>query len=148
MGLTNLFNAGYVNEEVLGIGIESEIYRSLTFLLLFNIFNVVINLPFSIYGTFVLEERHGFNQQTVAFYIKDQIKSFVVGQLIMLPLVAAIIKIIYWGGPYFFIYLWFFVTVFTLFMLIVYPEFIAPLFDKYTPLPEGQLRSVYCILGN
>ena len=97
----------------MGIGIESEIYRSLTFLLLFNIFNVVINLPFSIYGTFVLEERHGFNQQTVAFYIKDQIKSFVVGQLIMLPLVAAIIKIIYWGGPYFFIYLWFFVTVFT-----------------------------------
>merc|ERR1719429_196079 len=58
----------------------------------------------------------------------------------MLPLVAAIIKIIYWGGTYFFVYLWAFVTVFSLFMLIVYPEFIAPLFDKYTPLPEGQLR--------
>ena len=74
------------------------------------------------------------------FYIKDQIKSFFIGQAIMLPLVAAIIKIIYWGGTYFFVYLWVFVTVFSLFMLIVYPEFIAPLFDKYTPLPEGQLR--------
>ena len=115
------------------------------FLFLFNIFNTVINLPFSVYGTFVLEEKHGFNQQTVAFYIKDQIKAFVVGQAIMLPLVAAIIKIIHWGGPYFFVYLWVFVTLFSLFMLIIYPEFIAPLFDKYTPLPEGDLRLVSII---
>merc|ERR1712179_616253 len=50
-------------------------------------------------------------------------------------------KIIQWGGTYFFVYLWGFVTVFSLFMLIVYPEFIAPLFDKYTPLPEGELRT-------
>ena len=115
------------------------------FLFLFNIFNTVINLPFSVYGTFVLEEKHGFNQQTVPFYIKDQIKAFVVGQAIMLPLVAAIIKIIHWGGPYFFVYLWVFVTLFSLFMLIIYPEFIAPLFDKYTPLPEGDLRLVSII---
>ena len=110
------------------------------FLFIFNLFSTVINLPFSIYGTFVLEEKHGFNQQTAGFYIKDQIKAFVVGQVIMLPLVAVIIKIIQWGGTYFFVYLWVFVTVFSLFMLIIYPEFIAPLFDKYTPLPEGQLR--------
>ena len=51
-------------------------------------------------------------------------------QLIMLPLVAAIIKIVQWGGDYFFVYLWLFVVAFSLFMLIVYPEFIAPLFDK------------------
>jgi len=131
--------AGHTNEQILGIG-DSEIYRSMMFLLIFNLFSTVINLPFSIYGTFVLEEKHGFNQQTAAFYIKDQIKAFFVGQAIMLPLVAAIIKIIMWGGTYFFVYLWGFVTVFSLFMLIVYPEFIAPLFDKYVPLPEGQLR--------
>ena len=50
-----------------------------------------------------------------------QIKKFIVGQVIMLPLVAAIIKIIYWGGEFFFVYLWFFVLVFTIFMMIVYP---------------------------
>merc|ERR1711972_183190 len=119
---------------------SDEIYRSIVFVFVSNIFSTIIGLPFSIYGTFVLEEKHGFNQQTAMFYIKDQIKSFFIGQAIMLPLVAAIIKIIYWGGTYFFVYLWVFVTVFSLFMLIVYPEFIAPLFDKYTPLPEGQLR--------
>ncbi len=58
----------------------------------------------------------------------------------MLPLTVAIIKIIQIGGDYFFVYLWAFVLVFTLFMMIIYPEFIAPLFDKYTPLPEGDLR--------
>merc|ERR1711981_1011973 len=131
--------SGQINIDIIGIG-DSEIYQSMMFLFIFNLFSTVINLPFSIYGTFVLEEKRGFNQQTALFYVKDQIKGFIVGQAIMLPLVAAIIKIIQWGGTYFFVYLWVFVTVFSLFMLIIYPEFIAPLFDKYTPLPEGQLR--------
>ena len=50
-----------------------------------------------------------------------QIKKLILGQAITLPLVAAIIKIIYWGGDFFFVYLWFFVLVFTIFMMIVYP---------------------------
>ena len=98
-------------------------------------------MPFSIYNTFVIEERHGFNQQTAGFYVKDQIKKFILGQVIMLPLVAVIVKIVHWGGDFFFVYLWAFVVGFTLFMMIIYPEFIAPLFDKYTPLPEGELRT-------
>ena len=120
---------------------SDEIYRSIVFVFLSNIFSTIIGLPFSIYSTFVLEEKHGFNQQTAAFYIKDQIKKFIVSQAITFPLLAAVIKIVYWGGPYFFVYLWAFVVGFTLFMMIIYPEFIAPLFDKYTPLPEGELRS-------
>jgi len=118
-----------------------ETYRSMVFVFYQNIFSLVIGIPFSVYSVFVLEERHGFNKQTVPFYVKDQIKKFIIGQIIMLPLVAAVIKIIYWGGEFFFVYLWFFVLVFTIFMMIVYPEFIAPLFDKYQPLPEGELRT-------
>jgi len=125
----------------LGFDKSDEIYRSMMFVLLSNIFSTIIGLPFSIYSTFVIEERHGFNQQTAWFYVKDQIKGFILGQVIMLPLVAAIIKIVYWGGDFFFLYLWAFVVGFTLFMMILYPEFIAPLFDKYTPLPEGELRT-------
>merc|ERR1719419_1998147 len=59
----------------------------------------------------------------------------------MLPLIAVIVKIVQWGGDYFFVYLWLFVVAFSLFMLIVYPEFIAPLFDKYVPLPAGELKT-------
>lgn len=124
-----------------GYQASDEIYRSIVFVFISNIFSTIIGLPFSIYSTFVIEEKHGFNQQTALFYIKDQIKKFLISQVITFPLVAAVIKIVYWGGDYFFVYLWAFVVGFTLFMMIIYPEFIAPLFDKYTPLPEGELRT-------
>ena len=127
--------------EDLGMQKTDEIYRSMMFIFLMNIFNTIIGLPFSIYSTFVLEEKHGFNQQTAWFYTKDQIKKFIISQIITMPMIAAVIKIVYWGGEFFFIYLWAFVVGFTLFMMIIYPEFIAPLFDKYTPLPDGDLRT-------
>jgi len=125
----------------LGLDLQSEIYQSMTFVLVSNVFSTVINLPFSVYSTFVLEEKHGFNKQTAGFYVKDQIKKFVLMQVIMLPLVAVIIQIVRWGGDFFFLYLWLFVVVFTLFMMVIYPEFIAPLFDKYVPLPPGELKT-------
>merc|ERR1711973_273660 len=130
-----------INQKTGYLDPESEIYRSMTFILLSNVMSTVIFMPFSVYSTFVLEEKHGFNKQTAGFFVKDQIKKFIIGQLIMLPLIAIIVKIVQWGGEYFFVYLWLFVVVFTLFMMIVYPEFIAPLFDKYVPLPEGELKT-------
>lgn len=60
---------------------ENEILRSLVFVFIFNVFNTVVGLPFSVYSTFVVEQRHGFNNQTVGFYVKDQIKKFVVSQV-------------------------------------------------------------------
>ena len=89
----------------------------------------------------MVEERHGFNKQTPGFYAKDQVKKFVVGQVIQSPILAGIIKIVFWGGDYFFIYLWVFAVLMTLFLMTIYPDLIAPLFDKYTPMPEGELRS-------
>lgn len=61
---------------------DSEIYVSCIFLIIVNLIGVVKELPFSIFSTFVLEEKHGFNKQTAAFYVKDQIKAFFVGQII------------------------------------------------------------------
>ena len=59
----------------------------------------------------------------------------------MLPLVTGLILIVKNGGPYFFIYLWLFTVAMTLFLMTIYPNLIAPLFDKYTPLVEGELRT-------
>lgn len=98
-------------------------------------------MPFKIYGAFVLEEKHGFNKQTAPFFIKDQIKAFIVAQVISVPLVAAIVYIVQIGGPFFFIYLWAFIGVVSLVLITVYPVYIAPLFDKFRPLEEGDLRS-------
>lgn len=68
-------------------------------------------------------------------------KSYIVSHLIILPLICAIVYIVKVGGDYFFIYLWLFAVAATLFLLTVYPDYIAPLFDKYTPLPDGELKT-------
>jgi len=128
--------------EKLGVEVkENEIITSIIFSFFLSVFSTITGLPFSIYREFVLEQKHGFNKQTPSFYVKDQIKKFVIGQVIQSPILAAIIKIVYWGGDYFFIYLWVFAVMMTLFLMTVYPDFIAPLFDKYTPMPDGQLRT-------
>jgi len=62
-------------------------------------------------------------------------------QVIALPITAAAISIVKWGGRFFFIWLWVFAVVTSLFIMTIYPEFIAPLFDKYTPLSDGPLKS-------
>ena len=120
---------------------DNEILVSLLFSFYLSVFSTLTGLPFSVYREFVLEQKHGFNKQTPSFYVKDQIKKFVVGQVIQAPILAAVIKIVYWGGDYFFVYLWFFAVVLVLFLMTVYPGLIAPLFDKYVSLPEGQLRT-------
>merc|ERR1719422_1070977 len=120
---------------------DNEILVSILFSFYLSVFSTITGLPFSIYREFVLEEKHGFNKQTPGFYAKDQVKKFVVGQVIQSPILAGIIKIVFWGGDYFFIYLWVFAVLMTLFLMTIYPDLIAPLFDKYTPMPEGELRS-------
>lgn len=122
-------------------GPEYEILQSLVFLFLTSIFSTVTSLPWTVYSTFVLEEKHGFNKQTPMFFAKDQIKKFIVMQCISLPIVSGLIYIIQIGGDYFFIYAWIFTFVVSLLLITIYADYIAPLFDKFTPLPEGDLRT-------
>ncbi|XP_012250806.2 CAAX prenyl protease 1 homolog [Athalia rosae] len=124
-----------------GISADNEILISSVCMLLMNVVSLVVDTPFSVYNTFWLEEKHGFNKQTVPFFIKDQIKKFIITQIILAPLICGVVWIVQIGGDYFFLYLWIFTGIVVLFMLILYPEIIAPLFDKYSPLPEGELRT-------
>lgn len=123
-----------------GINHENDILLSAICMFIINVVSHIINLPLVIYDTFVLEEKHGFNKQTPAFFIKDEIKKFIVSQIIALPLLCGMIWIVKNGGDYFFWYLWILSVVVLLFMMILYPEVIAPLFDKYSPLPDGELK--------
>lgn len=120
---------------------KSEIPISCVWLLILNAISTIIGLPFSIYHTFVLEERYGFNKQTAGFFVKDKIKAFIVAQILSVPIAAFAIFIVQVGGDYFFVWLWIMVGIATLILLTIYPAYIAPLFDTYTPLPEGELRS-------
>lgn len=73
----------YTNQ--IGLNSENEIIVSCVFLVVVNLLGVLKELPFTIYSTFVLEEKHGFNKQTPAFFVKDQIKAFFIGQIITIP---------------------------------------------------------------
>eukprot|EP00741_Cyanophora_paradoxa_P019343 tig00000215_g18671.t1 len=120
---------------------ELEIPRSLVFVTVTAVMEFFIGLPWSLYFTFVIEQRHGFNKTTPWRFLTDTLKKGMLSALIGLPVVAALIWIIHWGGPLFFIYCWAFVAAVMVVMIYVYPIFIAPLFNKYTPLEEGPLRS-------
>ncbi|XP_045197524.1 CAAX prenyl protease 1 homolog [Mercenaria mercenaria] len=118
-----------------------EILQSVVFLVFAMCFSTVTSMPFSVYSTFVIEQRHGFNKQTPGFFAKDQVKKFFVTLAIAVPITALLIYIIQIGGDYFFIYVWLFLLVVSLLMITIYADYIAPLFDKFTPLPDGELRT-------
>ncbi|XP_078736002.1 CAAX prenyl protease 1 homolog [Lampetra fluviatilis] len=124
----------------LGYSADYEVSRSCLFLLLASLFSAATSLPWSLYGNFVVEERHGFNKQTLGFFLKDQLKKLVVMQMIVLPISSLLLHIIQRGGPLFFLYAWAFTLLVTLLLITVYADYIAPLFDRFTPLPDGPLR--------
>lgn len=119
---------------------DREIAISCFFMTFVTLFNFVVNLPFTIYGTFVLEQKHGFNKQTPGFFVKDQLKSLLLSLVIMIPILAMAVYITLLGGKMFVVYLWLVTTVASLMLLTLYPTVIAPLFDKFVPLPDGDLR--------
>ncbi|WOL06287.1 CAAX prenyl protease [Canna indica] len=123
-----------------GLDAENEIIHTLSFLAGVMIWSQVTDLPFSLYSTFVIEARHGFNKQTMWLYFRDMFKGICISILLGPPIVAAIIIIVQKGGPYLAIYLWAFMFVLSLVMMTLYPILIAPLFNKFTPLPDGGLR--------
>ncbi|CAH0553975.1 unnamed protein product [Brassicogethes aeneus] len=118
-----------------------EVSTSCIWILILSVLTTIIDLPFTIYYTFVLEEKFGFNKQTVGFFVWDKIKAFIVSQCLTLMISSIVIVIIKNGGDYFFVWLWAAVCTISLILMTVYPAVIAPMFDKYTPLPEGELRT-------
>ncbi len=100
----------------------------------------VIQTPFSVYDTYVIEEKYGFNKTSPKTFVLDKIKGWLLGALIGGGLLALIIFIYQKTQNMFWIYAWLVVTAFTVFMAMFYSNLIVPLFNKQTPLEEGELR--------
>eukprot|EP00164_Ancoracysta_twista_P000535 GFYU01000715.1.p2 GENE.GFYU01000715.1~~GFYU01000715.1.p2 ORF type:complete len:430 (+),score=118.71 GFYU01000715.1:105-1394(+) len=128
-----------VNQEIEDTA--EQIYQSLIFLGILQVWEIVSSLPFELYSTFVIEEKHGFNKQTTFLFIKDKVIALVLTVVIGSPVISVLLRIIHWGGEHFYIYVWAFLFTFAMVMQTVYPVLIAPLFNKYEPLPEGELRT-------
>ncbi|KAL3150901.1 hypothetical protein ABBQ32_000651 [Trebouxia sp. C0010 RCD-2024] len=126
---------------VLGYSRSHEVLITIIYNLLDAGKDTLLAIPFSLYSTFVVEQRHGFNKQTLAIFIKDQVIGIALGLVFLPPIIAAVTLILKNTGPLVALYLWFFILVVALFMMTIYPVAIAPLFNKFTPLPEGSLRN-------
>jgi STE24 endopeptidase len=118
-----------------------QIAHGVTFFAAFGLISTLLDLPQSIYSTFILEEKFGFNKTTPKLFIIDTIKGLVLGALIALPLLAAMLWIMGKMGANWWIYAWLFFTAVQFTLLWAYPRFIAPLFNKFSPLEEGEVKN-------
>lgn len=100
----------------------------------------IISLPFSIYSTFVIEERFGFNKTTPKTFVLDLVKGLGLSVLLGGPLLAGILAFFTFIDQYAWLYAWGVVTAFTLFIQFIAPTWIMPIFNKFEPLEDGELR--------
>ncbi len=107
----------------------------------FLVISSLLDLPASGYRTFVLEQRFGFNQTTPATFFSDLAKSTAIALVIGLPLIMLILWLMASAGNYWWLYGWASLTAFSLLMTWAYPKFIAPLFNQFTPLEEGEVAT-------
>ncbi|MBO6573028.1 M48 family metallopeptidase [bacterium] len=118
-----------------------ELVTGLLYIAVLMVGKSVISLPFSIYSTFVIEERFGFNKTTPKTFVLDLAKGLGLGLLIGMPLLAGILAFFMYTGDLAWLYAWIAITLFSLVMQYVAPTWIMPLFNKFTPLEEGELRT-------
>lgn len=112
----------------------------LALLAAFSLISTLLDLPFELYDTFRLEQRFGFNRMTWKLYLADAVKSLLVGVVIGLPIAALILWIMGATGSLWWLWAWGAWMGFNLLALVLYPTVIAPIFNKFEPLPDESLR--------
>ena len=103
--------------------------------------SAIVDLPFSLYRQFVIEARYGFNRMTFGLLCADLAKQTLLGVLIGTPVILAVLWLMGAMGPHWWLYVWLFWCAFNLLALFIYPTWIAPLFNKFSPLEEGEMKS-------
>ncbi|MFT4191165.1 MAG: M48 family metallopeptidase [Comamonas sp.] len=115
--------------------------QQLALLAAFAVISGLLDLPFSLYQTFVVEQRFGFNRMTWKLWAADAVKGALLSAVIGLPLAALILWLMGSAGTSWWLWAWAVWTGFSLLMLVIYPMFIAPLFNKFQPLADEALES-------
>ncbi len=127
--------------QTLLIWLGGGMVQQLALLAAFVLINGAIDLPLTLYQTFVLEQRFGFNQMTPRLWLADLLKSLLLGALIGLPIAAAILWLMAASGALWWLWAWALWMGFNLLFMVVYPLFIAPLFNRFEPLADETLKT-------
>lgn len=100
-----------------------------------------VDLPLSLYKQFVIEAKYGFNRMTIKLFVVDLVKQTALGVLIGAPLLLAVLWLMAQMGSFWWLYVWLFWCAFNLLILFIYPTWIAPLFNKFSPLDDEPLKA-------
>jgi STE24 endopeptidase len=117
------------------------ILHGMAFLAGLTVVTSAIGLPFSLYRTFVVEARFGFNKTSLGVFISDLIKGALLGAVIGLPVLAVVLWMMQATGASWWVWVWAFWLGFNLLVMVLYPIVIAPLFNKFSPLADGALKT-------
>ncbi|WP_276365632.1 M48 family metallopeptidase [Chryseolinea sp. H1M3-3] len=126
---------------LLRVEIENEILLALAFFGILMLTSDMLTIPFQWYSTFVIEEKYGFNKTTIKTFITDKLKGYLLGAIVGGGLLSLLIYLIELIGPSFWIWFSIIAAIFILVVNMFYTSLILPLFNKLTPLPEGELKT-------
>jgi STE24 endopeptidase len=119
---------------------KGPIFTGLVFISILVTLKSAISIPFEIYDTFVIEQRFGFNKTTVGTFVMDYVKGLLIAIILGVPLLCAILWFFEYAGNIAWLYCWIAVTIYSLIIHYVAPNWIMPLFNKFEPIEEGHLR--------
>lgn len=117
-----------------------DVVRGVCFFALLGFSNLLFGIPFSVYSIFVIEEKHGFNRQNAKGFIVDQVKSVLLGVVLGGLLIAGLLWIMQKAGSSWWILAWALVSGFSILVAWIFPTILAPIFNKFSPLPDGDLK--------
>jgi len=115
-------------------------WYQISLLVAFTIISSVIEFPFSYYSQFVLEEKFGFNKMTLGLFFTDMAKNAMIGAVLGLPLIWVILTLMEKAGSLWWLYAWAFFIAFQMLIMLIFPVVIAPLFNKFWPLDNEEVR--------
>lgn len=134
------FGFGLISEYAVSFS-DSIIVQSCIFFMIFHLLTIFLGMPFSYYSTFFIEEKYGFNKTTLKTFIVDKIKGLFISSLFIIVLTSLAIVLIEYFSTGFWIWLWIGLSSFMVFLNMFYADLIVPIFNKLTPLENGELRS-------
>lgn len=140
IGFTLLGGLTWLSQTLLphtGAGMAYQI----ALLVAFGVISGLLDLPFDYYRQFVLEERFGFNKMTLKLWLTDMLKGQAIALVIGLPLIWVVLTLMGKTGALWWLYAWLVWSGFQLLMMVIYPTWIAPIFNKFTPLADDSLKA-------
>ncbi|MDR2127556.1 MAG: M48 family metallopeptidase [Burkholderiaceae bacterium] len=142
LGWTLLGGLDWLNARLLdAFGPGHALAQPLALLVAFALINALIDLPLTLYQTFVIEEGFGFNKMTLKLWLLDLLKSTLLGAAIGIPLALLVLWLMQVTGPWWWLWTWAAWMGFSLLMMVIYPMFIAPLFNRFEPLADEALKT-------